>query len=93
MKTPEQLRSASLARAAIEPKPAAARMPRPGSDAYWLERDATGRTYSVFRYRTLPAGVAEITCILDGSLYQGARECVLKHTVEESARAVEREYA
>lgn len=68
------------------------RLPRPGSNVFFLERDKTGRTYSVFMLTTMPGGDMAVTLVLDGALYQGARESVLKHTVEENARAVEREY-
>ncbi len=92
MKSVEQLKANALERGkAIEAK-SVSRAPRPGSEVYWLERDRTGQSYSVFCLKTLPGGLAHITLVLDGALYQGARECVLKHMVEENARAVERQY-
>jgi hypothetical protein len=87
VKTPAELKADARQRA--HP---VSRTPRPGSEAYFLERDKTGQSYSVFCFKPLPNGGGTVTLILDGALYQGARECVLKHMVEENARAVERQY-
>ena len=88
MKSPQQLARDAGRRNGAE----YSRLPRPGSECYFMERDKTARTYSVFRVRIRPDCNAEIGLVLDGALYQAARECVLKHTVEENAKSVEREY-
>lgn len=90
MKSVEQLKADALKRVG-ETRPVT-RQPRPGSEAYFLERDKEGRSYSVFCFKVLPNGGCTVTLVLEGALYQGARECVLKHTIEENARAVERQY-
>jgi hypothetical protein len=92
VKSPAELKANAEKRAPVVPGKDVSRPPRPGSKAYWLERDNTHRSYSVFCFKTLPGGLGSISLVLDGALYQAARECVLKHMVEENAQAVEREY-
>lgn len=67
------------------------RMPRPNFEAWGMERDRNGVTYSVFRFRVDEFGNAAVACTLDGATYTVARENVLKHMVVSNMQAVERE--
>jgi len=67
------------------------RMPRANFEAWGMERDRNGVSYSVFRFRVDEYGNAAVSCTLDGATYSVARQNVLTHMVISNTQAVERE--